>query len=192
MRKNLLALSALLLLASPAYADGALDKILISDDKARLENFDKTRAEALQQGLRGEAADVDVLTKALDGEKLSLASGYDPTGNWKCRTIKVGGEFLDLTVYGWFKCRISEDSLGWKVEKVSGSQRFTGYLYTKSDTELVFVGAGHVNDDPPRIYGDDPKENQVAIVSRLGKQKLVFEFPAPYYESKLDVVLMER
>lgn len=192
MRKNLLALSALLLLASPAYADGALDKILTAEDKARLENFDKTRAEALQQGLRGEAADVDVLTKALEGEKLSLASGYDPTGNWKCRAIKVGGEFLDLTVYGWFKCRISEDSLGWKVDKVSGSQRFTGYLYTKSDTELVFVGAGHVNDDPPRKYGDDPKENQVAIVSRLGMQKLVFEFPAPYYESKLDVVLMER
>jgi Domain of unknown function (DUF4893) len=192
MRKNLLALLPLLLLAFPAQADGVLDKLLTPEDKTRLENFEKTRAEALQQGLRGEAPDVDVLTKAREGEKLGLASGYDPTGNWKCRTIKVGGEFLDLTVYGWFKCRITEDNLGWKVEKVSGSQRFTGYLYTRSDTELIFVGAGHVNDDPPRKYGDDSKENQVAIVSRLGKQKLVFEFPAPYYESKLDIILMER
>lgn len=192
MRKSLLAFITLVSFASSALADGALEKLLTSEDKARLENFDKTRAEALQQGLKGEAADVDVLTKSLEGEKQPLASGYDPTGNWKCRTIKVGGEFLDLTVYGWFKCRISEDSRGWKVEKISGSQRFTGYLYTKSDTELVFVGAGHVNDDPARKYGDDPKEDQVAIVSRLGKQKLVFEFPAPYYESKLDIVLMER
>ena len=192
MRKILLAFITVSAFSAASLADGTLDSILSKDDKARLADFDKTRAEALQEGLKGDAADVEVLTKALEGEKLAIASDYDPTGTWKCRTIKAGGEFLPLTVYGWFKCRISEDSLGWKVQKISGSQRFTGYLYTKSDTELVFVGAGHVNDDPPRKYGDDPKENQVAIVSRLGKQKLVFEFPAPYYESKLDIILMER
>ena len=191
MRKILLVLLPLFSLSSSVLAEGTLDSLLTPEDKARLASFDKTRAEALQEGLKGKTADVDVLTKALEGEKLPLATGYDPTGNWKCRTIKVGGT-LPLTPYNWFKCRISEDSLGWKVEKISGSQRFTGYLYTQSDTELVFVGAGHVNDDPARKYGDDPKENQVAIVSRLGKQKLVFEFPAPYYESKLDIILMER
>lgn len=192
MHKAILASVFLICAVNGALAEGVLDKLLTPEDQKRLAEFDKTRAEALAQGLKGTEADIQVLMKALEGDRLPLASGYDPTGNWKCRTIKVGGELLDLTVYGWFKCRITEDDLGWKVEKVSGSQRFTGYLYTNAETELVFVGAGHVNDDPTRKYGEDPKENQVAIVSRLGKQKLVFEFPAPQYESKLDVILMER
>ena len=61
MRKTLLALLPVLLLAFPAQADGVLDKLLTAEDKARLENFDKSRAEALQQGLRGEAPDVEVV-----------------------------------------------------------------------------------------------------------------------------------
>ena len=75
---------------------------------------------------------------------------------------------------------------------MSGSQRLTGRLYTKSATEMVFVGAGHVNDDPPRKYGEDAEQDQVAIVTRRGEDRLVFEFPAPRFESKLDVMLMER
>ena len=99
---------------------------------------------------------------------------------------------MPLVVYGWFKCRISDDGSGWVVEKLSGSQRLTGRLYTKSATELVFLGAGHVNDDPPRKYGEDTEQDQVAIVTRRGKDRLVFEFPAPRFESKLDVMVMER
>ncbi len=190
MRKILLLISALLISAT-AFADGDLDKLLSQFDKDRLANFEKIESEALAEGLRGDPADVDILTDALKGEKLSLSGKYDPVGNYKCRVIKVGGT-LPLTPYGWFKCRITDDGGGWFVEKRSGSQRLTGRLYTKSDTELVFVGAGHVNDDPPRKYGQDPKEDQVAIVTRRGKDKLVLEFPAPQYESKLDVMVLER
>ncbi len=139
----------------------------------------------------GTAEEIDILTKALAGEKLPLSGDFDPVGNWKCRVIKVGGG-LPITPYGWFKCRISDDGAGWFVEKVSGSQRVTGRLYTKSDTELVFVGAGHVNDDPPRKYGQVAEQDQVAIVTRRGKEKLVFEFPEPQFESGLDVLVMER
>jgi Domain of unknown function (DUF4893) len=107
--------------------------------------------------------------------------------------IKAGGDpSLPLVVYGWFKCRITDDGSGWFVEKISGSQRTTGRLYTKSATELVFVGAGHVNDDPPRRYGDDSQQNMVAIVTRRGENRLVFMFPEPVVESKLDVMVMER
>jgi Domain of unknown function (DUF4893) len=122
-----------------------------------------------------------------------MDADFDPTGNWRCRVIKAGGdEFLPLVVYGWFKCRVSDDGSGWNVEKVSGSQRLTGRLYTKSASELVFVGAGHVNDDPPRKYGQDAEQDQVAIVTRRGKDRLVFMFPEPVFESKLDIMVMER
>ncbi len=192
MRKTLLSLLFTLVLAAPAKADGELDKLLSAFDKDRLANFEKTEAEALAEGLRGGTAEeVDILTSALAGKKLSVSGDFDPIGNWKCRVIKVGGG-LPITPYNWFKCRLTDDGAGWFVEKISGSQRLTGRLYTKSDTELVFVGAGHVNDDPARNYGENPKEDQVAIVTRRGKDKLVLEFPAPQYESKLDVLVMER
>lgn len=192
MRKTLFSLLFTVSLVAPCNADGVLDKLLSPFDRDRLANFEKTEAEALAEGLRGGTAEeVDILTSALAGEKLSMSGNFDPIGNWKCRVIKVGGS-LPITPYNWFKCSITDDGVGWFVTKISGSQRLTGRFYTKSDTELVFVGAGHVNDDPARKYGEDPKEDQVAIVTRRGKDKLVFEFPAPQYESKLDVLVMER
>ena len=190
MRKICFALAALLV-SSTAQADGELDKILSQFDKDRLANFDKTRSEALSEGLRGAPADVEILTGALDGKPMPMDSGFDMTGTWKCRVIKVGG-LLPLTPYGWFKCRVTDDGSGWSLEKISGSQRLTGRFFTETGTRLVFVGAGHVNNDPARKYGSDPKEDQVAVVTRLGDNKIVLEFPAPQYESKLDILLMER
>jgi hypothetical protein len=193
MRKVVFSLFASLLSALSALADGELDKILSARDKARLVNFEKSEAEALQQALRGSAEEVEILTAALSGMPLPMDADFDPAGNWRCRVIKAGGdEFLPLVVYGWFKCRVSDDGSGWNVEKVSGSQRLTGRLYTKSASELVFVGAGHVNDDPPRKYGQDAEQDQVAIVTRRGKDRLVFMFPEPVFESKLDIMVMER
>jgi Domain of unknown function (DUF4893) len=190
MRKVLFTI--LLVWSMPALADGVLDKILSPFDKLRLENFAETESAALAEGLRGGTADeIDILTKAMSGRPLPLAADYDPVGNWKCRVIKVGGT-LPITPYNWFKCRVSDDGSGWYVEKISGSQRFTGRLYARSETEMVFVGAGHVNNDPPRQYQQDPQQDQVAIVKRLGPNKLLFEFPAPQFESKLDVLVLER
>jgi hypothetical protein len=193
MRKVPSLLFSILLFTAPAIADGALDKIISPFDKARLADFAKTEAEALSQALRGDPAEVEILTAALSGKPLPMDGDFDPTGKWRCRVIKAGGDdTLPLVAYGWFKCHISDDGSGWFVTKISGSQRLTGRLYTKSATELVFLGAGHVNDDPPRKYGEDAEQDQVAIVTRRGKDRLVFEFPAPKFESKLDVMVMER
>jgi Domain of unknown function (DUF4893) len=193
MRKVHPLLFSILLIAAPAIADGVLDKIISPFDKERLANFQKTEAEALSQALRGDPAEVEILTAALSGKPLPLDGDFDPTGNWRCRVIKAGGDdTLPLVVYGWFKCKITDDGSGWFVTKTSGSQRLTGRLYTKSATELVFLGAGHVNDDPPRKYGKDSEQDQVAIVTRRAESRLVFMFPAPKFESKLDVMVMER
>ena len=193
MRKVPALLYCILVLNGPALADGALDKIISPFDEARLADFQKTEAQALSEALRGDPAEVEILTAALSGKPLPIDGDFDPTGRWRCRVIKAGGDpGLPLVVYGWFKCRISDDGAGWFVEKISGSQRLTGRLYTRSATELVFLGAGHVNDDPPRKYGEDAEQDQVAIVTRRGKDRLVFEFPAPKFESKLDVMVMER
>jgi len=192
MRKILFSLTALLAATTLAKADGVLDKRLTAFDKERLAKLDVSVTSALAEARAGGArADVVILDAALAGTPLPLAEGHDPTGAWKCRTIKAGGT-LPLTVYPWFACRISEDGAGWQLEKLTGSQRTRGMFYTLSATRLAYLGAGYVNGETPRVYGQDAKENQVAIVERRGKNKLVLLFPAPQYESKLDILVMER
>lgn len=192
MRKILFTLLAVAAAASFARADGVLDKRLTAFDKERLAQFDATAAAALAEARAGGARqDLESLDAALAGSPLPLAEGYDPTGTWKCRTIKAGGT-LPLTVYPWFACRISEDGAGWQFEKLTGSQRTQGMFYTLSAKRLAYLGAGSVAGEAPRRYGEDPKENQVAIVERRGKNRLVFLFPAPQYESKLDILVLER
>ena len=192
MRKILFSLLALTAATSIANADGVLDKRLTPFDKERLAKVEETVALALAEARAGGTQeDVTILDAALAGNALPLAEGYAPNGTWKCRTIKAGGT-LPLTVYPWFACRISEDGAGWQMEKLTGSQRTKGMFYTLSATRLAYLGAGYVTGEKPRVYGQDAKENQVAIVERRAKNKLVFLFPAPQYESKLDILVMER
>ncbi len=192
MRKILFSLIALASCASIASADGTLDKRLTPFDKQRLAKLDATVASAIAEARAGGSkADIAVLDSALAGKPLPLAEGYDPRGKWKCRTIKAGGS-LPLTVYPWFACRIGEDGAGWQLEKLTGSQRTKGMFYTLSATRLAYLGASYVVGESPRRYGQDANENQVAVVERRGSNRLVFLFPAPHYESKLDVLVMER
>lgn len=192
MRKILFSLLALTAATSIANADGVLDKRLTAFDKERLAKVEETVASALAEARAGGTReDVAILDAAVSGTPLPLAEGYDPNGTWKCRTIKAGGT-LPLTVYPWFACRISEDGAGWQFEKLTGSQRTRGMFYTLSATKLAYLGAGYVNGEKPRDYGQDAKENQVAIVERRARNKLVFLFPSPQYELKLDILVMER
>lgn len=193
MRKILFSLLALGAATTVSLADGVLDKRLTPFDKERLAKLDATVASALAEARAGGSKeDVAILDAALAGKPLPLDGAYDPTGTWKCRTIKAGGS-LPLTVYPWFTCRISDDGSGWQLDKLTGSQRTKGAFYTLSDTRLAYLGVlyyGH--DAKPGSYGKDPKQDQVAVVERRGKNSLVLLFPAPHYESKLDILVMER
>lgn len=196
MRKILFSLLALGFAASlspsPARADGALPTLLTPFDKQRLAKFDATfRAAVAEAKAGGSKEDIAVLDQALSGRALPVSEGYDARGTWKCRTIKLGGDPA-LTVYGWFTCRITDDGAGWTLEKLTGSQRTKGMFYTNSATQLAYVGAGYVAGEKPRKYGQDPKENQVAIAEQRGRNKLILMFPAPQYESKADILLLER
>jgi hypothetical protein len=138
MRQITLALLIFLGAISIARADGELDKRITPFDKDRLARFDATLQEAMAQATAGGSReDLATLNAALAGSPLTLAEGFDPTGNWACRTIKAGGE-------------------------------------------------------TPRAYGEDTKENQVALVERRAKNRMILMFPAPQYESKLDVLVLER
>jgi hypothetical protein len=192
MKSIFLALLMMLAGTLPGHADGEMDKRLTAFDKDRLARFETIMAEALAEARAGGAPeDVRLLEDALAGTPLPVEGSFDPTGDWKCRTFKAGGP-LPLVAYGWFKCRISDDGSGWMLQKVTGSQRTRGMFYTLSATRLAYLGAGYVHDETPRRYGENPKHDQVAIAERRAENRLVLLFPAPQFESKLDVLLLER
>jgi hypothetical protein len=113
------------------------------------------------------------------------------TGNWQCRTIKAGG-LGALVIYDWFKCKVTDDGSGWRLQKISGSQRTTGAFYDENDKRLIYLGSFFVDGDPVKPYGSGPESDQVGYAFRTGPAEWRIEFPAPYYESKLDILEFRR
>lgn len=190
-RAGLIAL-AVIAGGTAARADGEIDKLMTAADKARLASYDKTRTQAIAAARKaGAAEDVATLDAILAGDSLTFSAGFDMTGDWQCRTVKLGGA-VALTLYGWFKCRISDDGSGWRLEKLTGSQRTSGAFYTDSDTRLTYLGALHYAGEKPRRYGSDADRDQVAYVWRPADRRVRLEFPSPKYESELDILELKR
>ena len=193
MQFSILALTVLALssAALPAHADGEFDKLITAADRTRMENYEQTREQALTEARSGGTADdIAVLQQVVLNEPQPI-SGFDMTGNWKCRTIKAGG-LVPLIVYGWFKCKVSDDGSGWMLEKVSGSQRSKGRFYDMDDNKLAYLGSFYVAGETPKPYGSGPDSDQFAYAFRTGAKGFRLEFPAPQYESKLDIIELRR
>ena len=85
-----LAAAGLISMAPLAHADGQVQKLMTTADKARLDKYGETRKAALQEAKAGNPAEVKQLD-ALLAKPLVAFSDKDLTGNWKCRTVKAGG-----------------------------------------------------------------------------------------------------
>ena len=117
--------------------------------------------------------------------------GLDLTGDWQCRTIKSGG-IAELIVYGWFRCRVTDDGSGWMLTKLSGSQRTTGRFYDDGHARLIYLGSLSVNDEPAKPYGSGPGSDQIGYAYRTGGEAWRIEFPAPYYDSAFGILQFRR
>lgn len=192
MTSRTTALAALLVFAgSPAVADGVVDKIMTDADKVRLRNYETVRAEALAEAKAGGAPqDIGQLEAMLSGPATSF-SDFDMTGEWQCRTTKAG-KLVPLVVYGWFKCRVSDDGSGWMLEKLTGSQRTKGRFYTDGDTRLIYLGSAYVAGEKASLYGKRPENDQVGYAFRTGPSEWRIEMPSPRLESKLDILEFRR
>ncbi|HHZ07673.1 MAG TPA: DUF4893 domain-containing protein [Rhizobiales bacterium] len=190
-RKSIVACHLLVAGALPALADGAVDKIMTPADKERLAKYGTVRAEAIAEARAGGApADLAVLDAILVAPQIPFA-GLDMTGNWQCRTTKVGG-LGALVVYGWFKCKVSDDGSGWLLEKTSGSQRTKGRFYDDTERRLIYLGSFFVSGEAPKPYGSGPESDQVGYAFRTAEGSWRIEMPSPYYESKLDIMEFRR
>lgn len=188
-----LALSlSLVVMSAPSLADGSIVGLLSDEDNRILAEFDTRRAAAITEATAGtDPAAAPTLEQVLAGPVLPFDDGYDPSGDWRCRLTRLGGDPV-LTVHEWFSCQIFDDGAGWMIRKNEGSERTMGRLYRLSEDRLLYLGARQAADEAPIWFGEDPSRNQMAILTRLGDGRLRLEFPAPLGESGFDILEFAR
>ncbi|WP_336068192.1 DUF4893 domain-containing protein [Nitratireductor rhodophyticola] len=160
-------------------------------DAARLDAYERMRAEAFRQARTGGASADVALLDEIDQRPERSFTDFDLSGKWQCRTIKTGG-LAPLVVYDWFRCQISDDGAGWILEKLTGSQRTRGRFFTDGDSRLIYLGSYFVKGDRPPRYGSGRDSDQVAYVFRGEDEGWRMEFPAPDRESMLDILEFRR
>lgn len=180
-------------------SDGWRD-LIIPKDQERLNGLAPTRAAALVDAEAAIAAKdynaleaADAMREVMAAPPVAVAA-EDIKGVYRCRVFKLGGDVLPLIGYPYFSCRIQQGPSGsLAIQKTSGSQRFIGRLWLDAPANsYVFLGASYVNDDQPWAYNQQPSENQVGRLYRIGDGRLRLELPKPYYESNLDVFDLVR
>ncbi|WP_295813601.1 DUF4893 domain-containing protein [uncultured Nitratireductor sp.] len=160
-------------------------------DAARLDAYERMRTEAFEQAESGGTeADIALLDEIDERPKMTFGD-FDLSGQWQCRTIKLGGP-APLVVYDWFECSVSDDGSGWFLEKRTGSQRTQGRFFTDSDSRLIYLGSYFVNGDEAPRYGAGRESDQVGYVFRDRDDGWRVEFPAPQRESVLDILEFQR
>jgi hypothetical protein len=124
----------------------------------------------------------------------ALANAAPPPGDYRCRTYKLGAKGTathDFTAYPWSECRIEDQGEVRGLYKVTGSQRPTGLLFRDTATRMVFLGTLVLGDETsPLRYGTDATRDMVGYVDRIGPRRWRWVFPAPRFESLLDVIEM--
>ena len=185
---------AALAAAPPAHA-GWQDEVS-PYDAGRLAKLDEARAKGLAEASPGR--DIGLIHTVLDPQPRPV-SARELRGDWRCRTIKLGGMAPDV-VYSWFRCRIDERGDRLAFAKLSGTQRLTGYLFRHDPVGFVLLAGYSVKGEPPHRYsGNRPSagaattpDDAVGLLVATGPGAARIEFPYPAQESTFDVVELRR
>ena len=171
-------------------------------DAQRLSRLDESRAKGLDEASRGASpSDLAAIDSVIHAQATS-ASPSALAGAWRCRTIKLGGLTPDV-IYSWFRCRISERGGALFFEKLSGSQRTSGFLFSEG-SGYVYLGASYVTaygppEKPPVYSGRGASagaaatpDDQIGLLSLLADGRARLELPYPVQESTFDVLELKR
>jgi len=191
---------ALILLSGTAFA-GWRD-VASPRDIERFSHLAEARTQGLQQAQAGGLADLGAIRSILQAEAVA-ASDSRLIGTWRCRTIKLGGLTPEI-VYSWFTCRITRQNGGLFFEKLTGSQRTSGYLFDEGGS-FVYLGAQYVGagygpmEKRPTYSGNgeaagsaDTPDDQIGLLSATTDGRARIEFPYPVQESVFDVLELKR
>ncbi len=182
------------LLAVPVHADGSFPAMLNDFDQKAYARLPEARVEFRDFAHKhGKKRDVKVLDEVLAGKPVALTPAQ-MAGEWRCRTLlmRVDPE-VALDVRPEFKCRITDDAAGLRLETLTGPYRLAGTFYDIGKTELGFAGAQAWNDEPkaPR-YDAQPLRNQAGVLTALSPQRMRLELTAVGREDAFYVIDLRR
>lgn len=170
----------------PAAAQAGWQDQATAYDQSRLARLDEARSQAMAEA--GGAAQ-----EALNAP----ATGGSITGNWRCRTVKLGGMTQSMT-YSWFRCRVFHYNGALRFEKMNGTQRMAGTLYPEGNG-YVYIGASWVKGEHPHRYSGNGASvgAQATPDDQIGRMTATsngarLEMPYPVQESMMDVVELRR
>jgi hypothetical protein len=166
--------------------------IATEDDRGRVRRWRNSWVDAVARArAAGHGAEIDREGALLDPDA-ALDAAPPPPGDYDCRTIKVGARAeggLEYVVYPAFHCRIALDGERLHFTRLNGSQRPVGVLFPDHDRRLIFLGTLQLGDEAAAIrYGRDTERDLVGLVERIGPRRWRIGFPAPHFESLLDVI----
>lgn len=195
--KTLLLMTGLALFATAAEA--GWQDVASGFDQQRLTRIEEARAKALGEAEHGAPAGDLSIIHAVMGAEAQPVPASDLLGNYRCRTIKLGGITPDV-VYSWFRCRISMKGGGPYLEKLTGSQYTNGYLYPDAGGRFVYLGASSVVGEARHAYSGNgatagapvTPDDQIGLLSQIGPGHLRIEMPYPLQESTMDVLELRR
>jgi hypothetical protein len=167
-------------------------------DQARFAKLDEARAKAIGEAGRGASPhDLAVIDSVLHAQVVP-ANAAALKGDWRCRTIKLGG-MTSHVIYGWFRCRIAEKDGALTLAKLTGSQRTAGTLYPQADA-FVYLGASSAGSEKPHRYSGTgatagaaaTPDDQIGLFTALADGRARLELPYPVQESTFDVLELKR
>lgn len=165
-------------------------------DTRRIEKLDEARQKALSEARTGR--DIQMIHALLDMQARPVTAAW-LSGDWRCRTIKVGGMSPDV-VYSWFHCRIVGRDGRLMFDKLSGTQRLSGSLYPHESGGFVLLAGLSVDREPRHSYSgsgaaagaETTPDDAVGLLDATGPRTARIEFPYPMQESTLDIIEMRR
>jgi hypothetical protein len=179
---------------SAALADGAEWRAKVTDaDRNRLRNWRSAWVRAIDEARAGgHLADVAKEGALLEPDT-ALAYQDIPTGDYRCRALKLGTGGrggLAYVAYPYFTCRIAaDDGQRLRFTKMDGSQRPVGTLYPDGEGRRVFLGTLQLGDEQRSFrYGYDRDRDMAGVLQRIGERRWRLVLPEPAFESTLDVI----
>ena len=176
----------------PAAAESTWRSVATGKDRERLREWRTAWLEALEKARGGHSAEISAEGVLLEPDAALLDIAI-PAGEYRCRTIKLGGQtdgLLDYIAYPFFACRIGAgEGTTLEFTKLTGSQRPIGRLFPESRRRMVFLGTLQLGDEQATLrYGHDRDRDMAGVLERIGERRWRLVFPYPAFESTLDVL----
>jgi hypothetical protein len=161
-------------------------------DLARIRHWRNAWVDALAKArAAGHGEEIAREGALLDPDAALTGAALAP-GNYRCRTIKLGGKApanADFAAFPADRCRVGLDRGRLHFARLDGPQRPIGALFPDNARRQIFLGTLQLGDERLSLrYSRDDERDMAGIVERFGENRWRLVLPYPHFESLLDVI----